>query len=168
MKYFYVVALILTLAVSVCVAEPNSVELRKVSLDDASTLGLKIETDTKVKVEGRASVKITTNWPTSICLGEVNDIDVENARLIYNAQVKSDLNDIGNAYLEMWAHVKGGKYFSRGLDSFVEGKSDWKKLHAPFLFKTGQKPDKVTLNVIINGRGTLWIDDIVLSKKPLK
>jgi hypothetical protein len=32
----------------------------------------------------------------------------------------------------------------------------------------GQRPDKVTLNLAINGKGTVWIDDIVLSKEPLK
>ena len=31
-----------------------------------------------------------------------------------------------------------------------------------------KKLNKVTLNLIINGKGTVWIDDIVLSKEPLK
>jgi hypothetical protein len=26
----------------------------------------------------------------------------------------------------------------------------------------------VTLNVVINGKGTVWIDDVVLSRQPLK
>jgi hypothetical protein len=37
-----------------------------------------------------------------------------------------------------------------------------------FRFQKGQRPDKVTLNLAINGKGTVWIDDIVLSKEPLK
>ena len=32
----------------------------------------------------------------------------------------------------------------------------------------GQKPNKVTLNIVINGKGTVWIDDIVLSREPLE
>jgi hypothetical protein len=168
MKYFSVVLFFLSFIVSVYAAEPNSVVLKKVSLDDASSIGMKIEADTKIKVEGKASIKITTKWPTSICLGEVNDVNVENERLIYQAQVKSNLNDAGNAYLELWAYVKGGKYFSRGLDSTVVGQTDWKTLNTPFIFLTGQKPDRIVLNVIINGYGTLWIDDIVLSKQPLE
>jgi hypothetical protein len=36
------------------------------------------------------------------------------------------------------------------------------------MFQKGQKPDKVVLNLVINGTGTVWIDDIVLSKAPLK
>jgi len=38
-------------------------ELKKLSLDDASAIGMKIETDTTVKTEGKASVKVTTLWP---------------------------------------------------------------------------------------------------------
>jgi hypothetical protein len=26
----------------------------------------------------------------------------------------------------------------------------------------GQSPDKITLNIVIDGKGTVWVDDIVL------
>ncbi len=141
-------------------------ELKRLSLDDASGLGLKIQTDPTIKVEGKGSVKVTTLWPTVVCLGEVTGLDIENATLVYAAKVKSELD--GNAFLEMWAHVGGGQYFSRGMNDAVTGKSDWKKIQTPFIFQKGQKPDKVTLNIVINGKGTAWIDDVVLSKEPLK
>jgi len=141
-------------------------DLKKLSLDDASSIGLRIETDTGSKVEGKGSVKITTLWPTTVCLGEVAGLDIENARLIYRAKVKSDLD--GVAFLEMWAHVGGGQYFSRGMDSTVTGKADWKSIQTPFIVQKGQKLDKITLNLVINGKGTVWIDDAVASKEPLK
>ena len=62
----------------------------------------------------------------------------------------------------------GGNYFSKGMNNPIRGKSDWKTIQTPFIFQKGQRPDKLTLNVIINGKGTLWIDDIVLSQEPLK
>ncbi len=141
-------------------------DLKKLNLDDASAIGTTIQTDVYVKVEGKASIKITTRWPTIICLGEVASLDVENAKLLYKAKVKSDLD--GSAYLEMWAHVGGGQYFSKGMNDVVSQKTDWKVIQTPFLFQKNQKPDKVTLNLVINGKGTVWIDDIVLSKEPLK
>jgi hypothetical protein len=119
-----------------------------------------------VKAEGKGSIKITTQWPTTICLGEVTGPDIEGAKLVYKAKVKSDLE--GTAYLEMWAHVGGGQYFSRGMNDVVKQKTDWKIIQTPFFFQKGQKPAKVTLNVVINGKGTVWIDDIGLSKEPLK
>ena len=143
-----------------------SEDLKKLNLDDASAIGTTIQTDTQVKVEGKGSIKITTRWPTTICLGEVAGLNIENAKLLYKAKVKSDLD--GSAFLEMWAHVGGGQYFSRGMNDIVSGKTDWKTIQTPFLFQKGQRPDKVTLNLVINGKGTIWIDDIVLSKEPLK
>lgn len=141
-------------------------DLKRLNLDDASAIGITIRTDNEVKAEGAASVRITTLWPTTVCLAEVSGLDVERAKLVYRAKVKGDLD--GTAYLEMWAHVGGGQYFSRGLNDVVTGESDWKDIETPFLFKEGQKPDKVTLNLVINGKGTVWVDDIVLSKEPLK
>jgi len=118
-----------------------------------------------VKVEGKGAIKITTQWPTTICLAEVNGLNVENAKFVYKARVKSDLD--GTAFLEMWAHIGGGQYFSKGMNDVVSKKTDWKVIQTPFLFQKGQRPDKVTLNLVINGKGTVWIDDIILSKEPL-
>jgi hypothetical protein len=157
----YVFAMIVLVASSA-----YSEDLKKLNLDDATAIGTTIQTDTQVKAEGKGSIKITTQWPTTICLGEVAGLNVENAKLVYKAKVKSNLE--GTAFLEMWAHIGGGQYFSRGMDDVVRQKTDWKVIQTPFLFQKGQTPDKVTLNLVINGKGTVWIDDIVLSKEPLK
>jgi hypothetical protein len=71
----------------------------------------------------------------------------------------------GAAYLEMWVHFNN---FSRGMNNPVKGQSDWTVLQTPFIFQKGQIPAKVTLNLVINGRGTVWIDDLVLLKAPLE
>lgn len=141
-------------------------DLTTLNLDDAAALGLRLETDSTTKYEGRASTKITTLWPTTVCLGEVEGPAIENAKLVYTAKVKSELD--GTAYLEMWAHLGGGQYFSKGMNSTVSGRSDWQTIETPFFFQKGQSPDKVTLNLVINGRGTVWVDDIVLKEEPLQ
>jgi hypothetical protein len=162
MKWMLIIVLFPAVLVSSAIAE----DLTQLSLDDASGLGTTIQNDTDLKTEGRASIRITTLHPTTICLGEVTGLDIENARLIFKASVKSELN--GAAYLEMWVHVGGGQYFSRGMNDSVEGKTDWKSIRTPFLFQKGQTPEKVTLNLVVNGKGTVWIDDVVLSKAPLE
>lgn len=153
---------ILALASGLAMAD----DLKKLSLDDASCIGTTIQTDPKVKTEGKGSVRITTKHPTTVCLGEVDGLHVDNAQLLYKAKAKSQLD--GVAFLEMWAHVGGGQYFSRGMNDLIKGKSDWKSIQTLFMFQKGQRPDKVTLNLVINGKGTVWIDDVVLSKAPLK
>ena len=140
-------------------------DLANISLDAVNGTTPRIEIDYNIKTEGRASTKITTGWPTTVCLGEVADLDVENARLIYTAKAKSDLD--GNAFLEMWIHMGDRRYFSKGIQDSIKGKSDWRTIRTPFVFQAGQRPDKVTLNLIIEGQGTVWIDDIVLSTEPL-
>jgi hypothetical protein len=137
-------------------------ELERLALDDAAAIGLAIHTDAATKAEGKASVRIETAWPTTVCLGEVTGLDVENAQLLYRARVRTRLE--GEAYLEMWVHLGGGQYFSRGLNDTVAGQTDWKTIQTLFNFEKGQKPEKVTLNLVINGRGTVWVDDVVLSR----
>ena len=140
-------------------------ELATLSLDDHCDIGCVIETDSESKVEGKASVKITTKWPATICLGEVKGPTIEEAQLVYTAKVKTSIT--GAVGLELWAHVGGGQYFSRDPTDIVTGESDWKELKIPFYFQKGQQPEKVTLNLMINGKGTVWVDDIKLSKAPL-
>jgi len=148
-------------------ASAQAAELRRLSLDDIALMGTTLNPDPVVKVEGSGSIKISTLWPTTICLGEVQELDVENAQIIYRAKVKSEKLE-GTAFLEMWCHVGGGQYYSRGMNSVVGGTMDWRTLQTPFFLQPGQSVKKATLNVVINGKGTIWIDDVHLLKEPLQ
>jgi len=88
--------------------------------------------------------------------------------LLYQAKVRT--KDIqGQVFLEMWCHFPGkGEFFSRSLQSPLSGTTEWTSIETPFFFKKGQKPDLVKLNLVINGNGTAWIDDIHLIKGPLQ
>jgi hypothetical protein len=44
---------------------------------------------------------------------------------------------------------------------------DWVTQETPFFLKPGENPDNVKLNLVIEGKGTVWIDDISLVKGPL-
>jgi len=73
----------------------------------------------------------------------------------------------GQVYLEMWCHFAGrGEFFSRGLQTPLTGTTDWTSGETPFFFKKGENPDNIKLNLIIKGKGTVWIDDIRLLKGP--
>jgi hypothetical protein len=67
----------------------------------------------------------------------------------------------------MWVHFKdGGEYFSRGLDRTITGTTNWMTMEIMFILEKGQNPDNVKLNLVIEGKGTVWIDDIVILKGP--
>lgn len=69
----------------------------------------------------------------------------------------------------MWCQFSGkGEYFSRALHAPLSGSNEWTTQETPFFLKKGENPSNVKLNVVINGSGTVWVDDIRLIKGPLK
>ncbi|MEQ8846974.1 Ig-like domain-containing protein [Botrimarina sp.] len=143
----------------------REVEVAALALDSLPDAATRVTIDTQTKVEGEGSVRVDTAWPTTVCLAEVERPDVDGAQLVYSAMVKPALE--GSASLEMWAHVGGGQYFSRNPSVAVSGRGDFQQLEIPFLLQKGQRPDKVTLNLIVQGKGTVWVDDVRLIKRPL-
>jgi hypothetical protein len=127
-----------------------------------------VQIDKEVSSDGNGSLRITATEPTVVRLFELGDIDVENARLIYQARVRTQGVE-GQVYLEMWCHFPGkGEFFSRGLQTPLTGTTNWTTEETPFFLKKGENPDNVKLNLVINGKGTAWIDDVRILKAPLQ
>ena len=98
---------------------------------------------------------------------EVTDVGVEHATLIYQASLQSANLD-GKAFLEMWVRIPGkGEFFSRGLDRPITGTMSWMTVATPFLLQAGQKPDLIRLNLVVQGKGRVWIDVVHLMREPL-
>lgn len=127
-----------------------------------------VEIDRQISSDGGGSLRISVTKPTVVRLFEVGDLDIENARLIYRAKLRTEGLD-GQVYLEMWCHFPGkGEFFSRGLQKPLSGTTEWTSVETPFFLKKGENPDNIRLNVVISGPGTAWIDDIRLVKGPLQ
>ena len=145
-------------------------ELMRFPMDDLEGIITQsgIQIDEQISSDGNGSLRMTVTEPAVIRLFEVGDIDVENARLIYQARVRTE--DVeGQVYLEMWCHFPGkDEFFSRGLQTPLTGTTDWTTEETPFFLNKGENPDNVKLNLVVNGRGTAWIDDIRLLRGPLR
>jgi hypothetical protein len=123
--------------------------------------------DKQISSDGNGSLRIDIAQPTTVRLFETGDMDIENARLDYQAKVRTE-NVQGKVFLEMWCSFPGkGEFFSKGILQPLTGTVDWITLKTPFLLKVGENPDNIKLNLVIDGRGTVWIDDIKLIKHPL-
>jgi len=124
--------------------------------------------DREINSDGGGSLQITTDVPVTVRLYETGDLDIDNARLIYQARLRTeDVN--GQVFLEMWCHFPGkGEFFSRGLQAPLSGTNEWSSQETAFFLQKGENPDNVKVNLVINGRGTVWIDDIRLLKAPLQ
>jgi hypothetical protein len=126
-----------------------------------------VQIDKAVSSDGQGSLRVIATEPVVVRLYEVRDLNIENARLMYQAKVRTEGVE-GQVYLEMWCHFPGkGEFFSRGLQNALTGTSNWVTMETPFILKKGEKPDYIKLNVVINGKGTVWIDDIRLLKGQL-
>ncbi len=155
-----------------CSKSSQVTELRRFPLDSLDGIitqsGAELEIDRSTSSDGKGSLKIVVSEPTVIRLFETGDIDTENARLFYEAKIRTK-GVGGPVYLEMWCHFPGlGEFFSRNPQSAVTGTTNWTSMETVFFLKKGERPDNVKLNLVIGGKGTVWIDDIRLRKGPLQ
>jgi len=150
----------------------QAVELKRFALDDTQGLitqsGVRI--DKGISSDGNGSLRIDATGPTTVRLYETGDMDIEYARLIYQVKVRTE--DVrGQVYLEMWCHFPSrGEFFSRGLTQMnqpLTGTTDWTTEEIHFLLHDEENPDNIKLNLVIGGKGTVWIDDIRLLKGKL-
>jgi len=149
-----------------CSIQTKPTELKHFPIDDLNGIAAQtgIQLDKSISSDSNGSIKIEAGGPVAVPLYIVNDVRVEDTQLIYEAKIKSEsLN--GQAYLEMWCVFKDkGEYYSSGFDSAIAGTTEWKTIKTVFLLRKNEMPDQIKLNVVVNGIGTVWIDDIHLSK----
>jgi len=100
-------------------------------------------------------------------LFEVAGLQLEQCLLTYRAQMKTEALS-GRAFLEMWCRLPGrGEFFSKGVQQAVSGTTDWASYEVAFLLKKGQKPDLIKLNLVVEGKGQIWLKAVELLRTPL-
>lgn len=80
-------------------------------------------------------------------------------------------------FLEMWSTFEGpqaGAHFTRTLDltgptGHIVGDSGWRDFQVPFMVNdlSVPLPAKLQLNLVLPGKGTVWLTDVQLSEGPL-
>ena len=103
----------------------------------------------------------------TIRLFEVQEPQAEQCLITYRAKLKTD-GLAGRAFLEMWCRLPGrGEFFSKGLNQVAQGTTDWASYEIPFYLKKGQRPELIKLNLVVEGRGKVWLRDVELLKTPM-
>lgn len=119
-----------------------------------------------VRVDGN-TMRIDFTGNRTVRLFDVKDPGVEQCQLTYRAEIKAEGIE-GRAYLEMWCcFANRGEFFSKGVQQAVSGTSDWAEYEIPFHLKKGQAPELIKLNLVVEGRGVVWLRNIELLKTPL-
>lgn len=167
-SFFIVLALFSLLFFGCSNKQIPTAELVKFSADNLDgVIDQTVNFDPSVSSDGNGSLKIAVSQPETVRLYETGDLDVEDCRLLYQAKIRTE-NLTGQAYLEMWCEFDTlGEYFGRDLASPVSRADDWSPEETLFMLQKGQNPNNVRLNLVIDGSGTVWIDDIRLLKASL-
>jgi len=171
-KFFSLILICITCVVAACgsLVEKKGGSLIEIDIESiADEAGLEeVEIDREIFADGNESLKISTDKPLVIQLANTGDIDIEDALLIYRAKIKTeDLK--GKVYLEMWCSFgKKGQFFSKAIENALTGTNNWTVQETPFFLKKGENPDDIKLNIVISGKGTVWLDNLELLRKPLK
>jgi len=169
-RYSGSLAFALALLVAGC-SQPAArvLELKHFPIDsiDGIITRSQVTFDRHISSDGNGSLRIDAQEPMTVRLFETGNLDVENARILYRAKVRT--KDVeGQVYLEMWCHFPGkGEFFSRALHTPLTGTTEWTTQETPFFLNKGENPDNIRLNLVVDGRGTAWIDDIRLMQGPL-
>lgn len=133
------------------------------SMDKVVTTDL-IAFDQGFSSDGKGSLKVTVEQPATVRIFEVAAPGVESAKYIYRAKVNmKDL--LGDVSLQMVIHFKNGGEVN--AYQTVKGEGAWTPMEVFGIVQKGQKPDMVKLNILINGTGTCWVDDVHLVQQPL-
>ncbi len=143
--------------------------IKKLPVDSSSEVIARknVSTDSNISRDGNGSLRIDVTGTQTLPLYRLGDIDLEEAFLIYRAALRTEDLD-GETFLEMKCFFQAkGEFFSRNYESALSGTNDWTVRSTPFKLRKGENPDVVELNIHVSGRGTVWIDEITLLKRPL-
>lgn len=125
-----------------------------------------IEFDRDITKDGKGSIRISTEIPIVVRLYKLDNPDIHDLTLIYKAFVKTK-GLRGNVFLEMRITFEKTIQIARGMASKISSDTEFTEIDTIFFLKKRHFPESVELNLVIEGRGTVWIDDIRLYKGPL-
>jgi hypothetical protein len=109
---------------------------------------------------------VVCDGPHTYRLFEVEGPTLAECIALYRAALKCEELH-GRAYIEMKCRIpRRGEFFSRGLDQPVSGTTGWIQCQTPFFLRKGMAPDLIKLNLVVEGRGKVWIKDVGLFRQP--
>lgn len=163
----------LAMGVSIVAAGCGGGSSRELAAFPLDSLGEIVDADDRLfldleeTADGRGAIRVAADRPRVVRLVAVENPAVDNCLLVWKAQLRSEALR-GRAFLETWVRLPGAdEYFGRGFESGVRRTTDWTESQTVFRLEKGQKPDRVRLNLVIEGEGKVWIDDLKLVVAPL-
>jgi hypothetical protein len=121
------------------------------------------------KLADASVVQVTgETGPTSTTVLEVDSPEVPSHRYVLRGRIRYEGVE-GAGFVEMLSVFPGrGTFFTRTLGEVgplarLSGSGDWRDLELPFLSEPGQLPEKLVVNVVLPGKGTVYLTPLMLS-----
>jgi len=117
-------------------------------------------------------LQATAPGPTSFHLVTIDHPAVAGPAYVVAGQIR--YQDVeGQGYLELWTVFPDGqRFFSRTLGTqgplaALHGESNWRRFELPFdLSGASQVPSRLEINLVLPGRGAVWLGPIHLQQTP--
>lgn len=124
----------------------------------------RVSFDPHTSTDGSGSIRIDSDNSWTLNLFETGDIDVRGTTLVYQADFKTEALN-GLAYLELRCTFPDGKERSAwGLSDPMTGTRAWHTQRVEMRLRRSENPTNVKLSVYVDALGTLWIDNVRLSR----
>lgn len=127
--------------------------------------------DNEISYDGLGSIRVESEDSVTAYLFVLRDIPLKRANLKWEAYCKSE-DLVGKAFMEIGVQIysKYGKkydtFIHRG-DEFISKTTNWEKLKIEFLNTENRTISTVQLNLIVKGRGKVWIDQVKFTAIPI-
>jgi hypothetical protein len=123
------------------------------------------------KLDKQAVVEVKGPAEKPVQILEIGDPKVPSHRYMLRGKVKyAGVKE--DSYVELWNHFRDGKsYFTKTLAdqgplAKIQGDSDWREITLPFFSEEGYLPEKLVVNVVVPGEGTIYLTPLTLTKVP--
>lgn len=117
--------------------------------------------------DGNGSLQIVALATGTFPLIEVPTLQIEHADLIYQAALRTESLE-GRAYLKMVCQLSNGEQgTANGMDAALSETTEWRTVETHLEIGFAMTPRSCLLGVVVEGRGTVWLDDVALLRGPL-
>lgn len=137
--------------------------------DTLSEVGTHVAVDPVIRSSPDAggSLRIESAQSAIVTVAEVNGIkSTSGGRILCNGKLKCKDTPNG-AYLAIYVETTDGSLLvSKQPAQMVGGTQDWQSSRTSVDLRPGTQVARVWVNALVQGPGTLWVDDILVSHEP--
>lgn len=123
-----------------------------------------VTVDRQTSADGNGSLKVEAVQGGLVTVADQDGFDVKEGNTFWCVVKVKGAGLKQRAYLEMWCEFKGqGRAFSKGLGQILQGDTDWIEVKLPMMINQPATLNRALVNVVIEGPGTVWVDEVRFS-----